>query len=207
MGCSGSKDPRTGAATTMTEPAVAGDTMLKVEANEGFEPGSEVMVGNEGDADYELVIVEGLLDSQDSLQLQALLQHPHEAGTTVKVLLPELPAGNEECAATTMTEPAAAGDTVLQVEANERFEPGTEAMVGNEGDADYELVVVESLGSLHLMAPLQHPHEAGTSIKALPAAVAEGDDEQEDDGDDMPMVQEEANQVSWPVLVCSLNQA
>ena len=78
----------------------------------------------------------------------------------------------EECAATTMTEPAAAGDTVLQVEANEGFEPGTEAMVGNEGDADYELVVVESLGSLHLMAPLQHPHEAGTSIKALPPPPA-----------------------------------
>ena len=65
-----------------------------------------------------------------------------------------------------MTAPAAVGDTILHVASNDGFYPGTYAVVGS-GDGMSETVVVDSLGSLHLRAPLVNAYSAGVLVKAF----------------------------------------
>jgi hypothetical protein len=66
---------------------------------------------------------------------------------------------------TALTVAAAAGDTVLHVLSNSGFHPGIQALVGAD-DGPTEIVVVDRLGSLHLVVPLVNSYSAGVSVKA-----------------------------------------
>ena len=72
--------------------------------------------------------------------------------------------------ATKLISAAAAGDTTLQVSSNDGFYPGAHALVGG-GNGPSETVVVESLGSIHLSAPLVGSYEVGAPVTVVQPVV------------------------------------